>query len=855
MSEFGKVLKKEWHYQRDRLVKMFKGIPQWYRQFRAKRSRWAMAGLIGGGLVVVGILSALVLFCLVYFEALGPMPTYAELQNIRHNNASEVYAEDGVLLGKYYVENRINADFEEISPDLINALVATEDARFFEHSGVDMRAAARVVVKSILLQDESAGGGSTLSQQLAKNLYPRESYWMLSLPINKLREMIIARRLERTYKKEELLNLYLNTVPFSENVYGVKVAAQRFFNTSPKELKAEQAAVLVGMLKGTHIYNPKRYPERALERRNTVLSQMKKYGYLDAVAYDSLSQKPIDLDYYQEGNNAGLATYFREHLRLQLERELEGITKPDGTPYNIYTDGLKIHTTLNAKMQQYAEEAVATQMQKLQKDFDRHWKGRKPWGSDQQLERLKQASTRYQVLQRQGLSEVEIDTIFNRPIKMNVFSWTGEEEERELSPLDSIKYYTALLHAGFLAVEPATGKIRAWVGGINHKYFQYDHVKSTRQVGSTFKPIVYAKALQSGIPPCDYFENSLTAYPEYDNWQPQNSDGEYGGLYSMAGGLSNSVNTITVEVLLQSGVEPVRQLAKQMGISTDVPAVPSIALGTVEASLYDMVRVYSTFANRGVRPELTYLTRVENSAGETILSFEAPKPQQFQRVLAIDEADMMIKMLETVVDSGTARRLRYEFGLYGDVAGKTGTTQNQSDGWFMGFTPNLVAGAWVGAESPRVHFRSLYLGQGSNTALPIFGHFMRKIYRDKAFKDIRYARFAEPSEETMLAMECPTFLPDSLFAFSEIDEQRDGLLNGLFDQLFQKGGREIGINPNDGIQQDEAQRLHRIQQREENLEEKRAERKAFWNKLLFGKDKNEDKEDDENDGRREDSDG
>ncbi len=846
MAEFGKLLKKEWHYQTGRLRKKLTSIPLWFKQLRQKRSRWALAGLTVLALAVLGVVSALTLFLLVYFEALGPLPTYADLRTIRHNNASEVYAEDGVLLGKYYVENRIHADFEELSPNLINALVATEDARFFEHSGVDVRAAARVLVKSILLQDESSGGGSTISQQLAKNLYPRQSYWMLGMPVNKLREMITARRLEKTYEKEELLNLYLNTVPFSENVYGVKVAARRFFNTSPKELKVEEAAVLVGMLKGTSAYNPKRFPERALERRNTVLAQLKKYGHLDTTAYDSLTQMPIELDYYQEGNNAGLATYFREHLRLQLAKELENVTKPDGTPYNIYTDGLKIHTTLNAKMQQYAEEAIGTHMSKLQQDFDRHWQGRKPWGNDRQLQRLKKSSARYQNLKRKGLSETEIDTIFNRPIPMTVFSWDGGEAERELSPLDSIKYYTALLHAGFLAVEPATGKVRAWVGGINHKFFQYDHVKSTRQVGSTFKPIVYAKALQTGIPPCDYFENTLVSYPEYNDWQPQNSDGQYGGLYSMAGGLSNSVNTITVEVLLQSGVEPVRQLAWQMGINADIPAVPSIALGTVEASLYNMLQVYSTFANRGVRPELTCLTRVENSEGETIVSFETPKPEGFQRVLSTNEADMMIKMLEMVVDSGTAKRLKYGYGLYGDIAGKTGTTQNQSDGWFLGFTPNLVAGAWVGAESPRVHFRSLRLGQGSNTALPIFGHFMRSVYRDKNFRKIRNGRFAEPSEETMLMLECPPFLPDSLFAFDE--REQDGLFNGVFDQLFQSGGRELGIQTKDRIQQEEAQRLHRIQERRENIDQKRAERKAFWNKLLFGRDKKKNEEEEEENG-------
>lgn len=858
MSDLGKKLKKELEYQGGKVWNMLKNIPTglkklptWYKEFSAKRSRLAMVAIFSGAAIALSVVGFLFLFCLIYIGAFGPLPTYPDLRNIRSNNASEVYSEDGVLLGKYYIENRITADFEEISPYLIHALIATEDARFFEHRGIDTRSAVRVIVKSILLQDDSAGGGSTLSQQLAKNLYGREDYWMLSMPINKIREMIIARRLERTYEKEELLNLYLNTVPFSENVYGVKVAAQRFFNTSPKDLKIEEAAVLVGMLKATSYYNPKRYPERAFERRNTVLSQMKKYNYLEASVYDSLSKLPINLNYYQESNNLGLATYFREHLRQQLEQELKNYPKPDGSTYNLYTDGLKIYTTINASMQQYAEEAVARHMARLQKDFDKHLKGKTPWESNDFLIQAKQQSPRYKSLKNQGKSDAEIDTIFNRPRKMMVFTWNGGEEEKEFSPMDSIKYYAALLHAGFLAAEPQTGKIRAWVGGINHKYFKYDHVKSTRQVGSTFKPIVYTKAIQQGVSPCDYYENTLVSYPQYNNWQPQNSDGKYGGFYSMAGGLINSVNTIAVDVILQTGVEPVRDLARQMGITTPIPTVPSIALGTVEASLYDMVKVYSTFATRGVRPELSVLTRIENSAGEVIAEFETPAAENFQRVLSQENADAVIKMLEMVVTSGTARRLQYEFGLYGDVAGKTGTTQNQSDGWFVGFTPNLVAGVWVGAESPMVHFRSLNAGQGSTTALPIFGHFLQQVYQDKKFNAIRTARFPQPSEAIMISLECPPFLSDSLLqAFEGVEEESEREnkgLSGLFNRLFDKGGRELGIDTDDGIQPEEAQKIQAELKREQEKAETREKRKEFWNKFLFGKDKKTEESEEETD--------
>ncbi|MEQ8702460.1 MAG: transglycosylase domain-containing protein [Phaeodactylibacter sp.] len=810
--------------------------------FYAQYPRWAIAGLVAGGLGILGFLSVLLIAGLVYVEALGPVPGYPELQAISNHNASEVYSEDGVLLGKYYVENRINADFEEISPDLINALVATEDARFFEHSGIDVRAAARVLVKSILLMDESSGGGSTLSQQLAKNLYPRQEYLVLSMVVNKMREMLIARRLEHAYAKEELLRLYLNTVSFGEGIFGIKVAAQRFFNKSPEALNLEEAAVLVGMLKATTYYSPVRHPENALRRRNIVLGQMVRYGYLGAEVKDSLVQLPLVADYRPEGHNKGLATYFREHLRHELSGLLEGYTKPDGTPYNLYTDGLRIYTSLDARLQRYAEEAVQEEMAKVQENFYEDWKKGTPWGSNEVLERAVRKSDRYQDLKARGVSEEKIEAIFQQPVPMTVFSWKNGEEEREMSPLDSVKYYLTMLNAGFLAADPSTGMIKAWVGGIDHKYFQYDHVFAKRQVGSTFKPVVYATALQGGMLPCEYTYNRQVAYAKYDNWSPRNADGAYEGVYSMEGALSNSVNTVTVEIMMRSGIDSVRQLGRAMGIESHIPAVPSISLGAVEASLYEMTKVYGTFANRGRRPEWHYLDRIETADGEVLVTFERPNPRRFPRVLEEPQADMMIRMLESVVDSGTARKLRYHYGLYNDIAGKTGTTQNQSDGWFVGFNPKLVAGAWVGGSWPQVHFRTLYRGQASSTALPIYGSFMRKVYRDKAYKSVRYARFSAPADTVSALMQCPPYLEEMPILAVHEDgyyyfEDNRSLFGRLLDQPYKdEQGRVINVPPRQAGESDEAyvQRVRAYQSQLQERELRREKRKTFWSNLLFG---------------------
>lgn len=805
--------------------------------FNKKYPKTALAAKVSIGLGICGLLAVFGLWLLVFFGAFGKLPSSDDLKNIHNHTASEIYSADGKLLGKYYIENRINVEYDEISPDIINALIATEDARFFEHSGIDLRSWVRVFVKTILMRKQSAGGGSTLSQQLAKNLFPRKRHGFLTVPIIKIKEMIIAKRMERVYSKDELINLYLNTVPFGSNMFGVEVAASQLFNTTAKDVDIQNAAVLVGMLKANTSYNPVRNPERSLHRRNTVLNQMQKYNYISKEVFDSLKALPLEVDYRRESNNEGLATYLREQLRLELDELIVDCKKPDGTNYNIYTDGLKIYTTLHSKMQNYAEEAVGEHLKELQKTFDKHWKGRKPWRKDAVIIKEMQNSTRYKSLKSQGFTDQEIDTIFNRPINMTIFTWQGDEIKK-MSPLDSIKYYYSLLNAGFLVMEPKTGAIKAWVGGIDHQYFKYDHVNSRRQVGSIFKPIVYANALRSGIEPCDYILNEQVAYPEYENWTPRNADGVYGGGYSMKGGLTGSVNTISVDLIMRTGIDSIIELAHEMGVTSHIPKEPAIALGAVDGSLYDMVKVYGTFANRGVRPEPYYLTRIETSNGDTLLEFEHPKPNK--RVLPVDESDMMVEMMQSVVDSGTAKRLRYNYGLYNEIAGKTGTTQSQADGWFLGFTPNLVAGAWVGAESPRVHFRSLRLGQGANTALPIWGLFMQKVYKDSEFKKLRNAVFPEPSTEVQERMDCLPYLEE----MPEIDSLSNGFnaqIERLFESLFKnKKEKDINIRPgNADRRQSEAERKARerseaIQKHNEKLRkkrEKKKKRKNFWDNL------------------------
>ncbi|MEM9673819.1 MAG: transglycosylase domain-containing protein [Bacteroidota bacterium] len=731
-------------------------------------------------LILIGIFGLIFSIGLIYSVHsgwFGKLPTYAELKDVRNHTASEVYSFDGVLLGRYYIENRTVTTIDKVPTALLNALVATEDARFYEHEGIDYRSLARVLVKSILLQNESSGGGSTLTQQLAKNLYPRQRHGLLTMPVNKIREAIIARRIENLYPKEEILMLYLNTVPFGGNVYGIEAASRRFFNKSAADLHTEESAVLVGMLKATTTYSPRLYPERAQQRRNVVLSQMEKYGYLTTVDKDSLQELSLELDYNFITHNTGLAPYFREKLRHELQQWLNDHPKDDGTVYNLYTDGLKVYTTLDARLQRHAEQAVKEHMKDLQQTFDKHWEGRRPWGEDEtMIRRAMLNSDRYKRGKQAGKSDEEINAEFTQPTLMTVFTWDGEQE-KTMTPLDSIRYYQMFLNAGFLAMRPENGHVKAWVGGIDHKYFQYDHVTAQRQVGSTFKPVVYAAALETGANPCEYISNERRVYANYKDWSPGNSDGKYDGFYSMQGALTNSVNTVTVDLMMNTGVDRVVNLAQRMGVQNDLPLEPAIALGTADLSLYEMLSVYSTFVNRGINVKPIYVLGIEDQEGNVIAKFN-DKPN-VQRALSQRTAELMVEMMKTVVDSGTARRLRFRYGLKNDIIGKTGTTQSHADGWFIGATPKLVAGAWVGGDNRLVRFRSISLGQGANTALPIYGKFMQAFNQDATFKKLRYAKFPQPSRWVRSTLACDFYREEEdkgflreFFAKKENDDRK-----------------------------------------------------------------------------------
>lgn len=714
---------------------------------------WAIRGIVAANLALFAGMA--ILLTSISWGAFGKLPTREDLADITTYQASEVLDEDGRLLGRYYLEHRSNVAFENLSDDFVHALLATEDVRFFDHNGVDLRSWGRVFFKTLLGGDESSGGGSTLTQQLAKNLFPRQDYRYASIVINKLREVLIAWRIESLYEKEEIMALYLNTVAFSENTYGIKVAAQRFFNTTPDQLNAEQSAVLVGMLKAPSTYNPVSNQLRALQRRNLVLDLMVKHQYLPQVVSDSLKQEPICLEYRPLNHQEGLATYFREHLRLEVRNLLKNYIKPNGAAYNLYTDGLKIYTTLDADMQAYAEEAVEEHLKKLQRDFEKHLNGKDAWENDTAVYLAKIFSARYRNLRSQGLSPAEIDSVFEIPVDMDVFSWDGRTSRRKMSPMDSIRHYLGFLNAGLLSVEPETGKVKAWVGGIDYKYFQYDHVKSRRQVGSTFKPVVYAQAIKKGIPPCTSTSNVLRTYPQYENWQPKNADEQYGGSYTMEGALTRSLNTITVHMAMRVGPASVAEMAENLGIDGPLPRVPAIALGAVEANLTDMVQVYGTFANRGVRPEPYYIKRIETQEGHVLYDGEAGvDPCGWEQVLSTDQADIMTHMLRSAIDQGTGRRLRFRYKFTHEMAGKTGTSQNHSDGWFIGYTPALVTGVWVGAESPAVRFRDLSLGQGANTALPVFALYTQQLLQDPNLKFYMQTPFPKPSKQASDAVKC-----------------------------------------------------------------------------------------------------
>ena len=695
----------------------------------------------------------------------GKMPTFEDLENPKSNLATEIISADGKILGTYFIENRSDVSYSEISPNLVNALIAIEDARFYEHSGIDKKALFRVAL-GVFTGSSDKGGGSTLTQQLVKNLQEYKRKTNLSkkdLAIRKLQEWVIATELEYNYSKEEIIAMYLNTVEFGHNAFGVKKASETFFGKEPIDLTIEEAALLAGVVNAPTRYSPKSHPQNALNRRNLVLKRMETNGFITSQQYDSISQIPINMSHFKVlDHTAGQATYLREYLRGYLQDWAKTHYKADGTPYNIYTDGLRVYTTIDSRMQQYAEEAVREHLsQDLQPAFYKHWQGdpKAPFALKTQEEvdhvmtLSMKRSERYRVLKKAGWSMDSIIANFNKPIPMTVFSWDGPIDTI-FSPMDSIRYYKFYLQSALMSVETGTGHVKAYVGGNDYRFFQYDHVtQAKRQVGSTFKPFLYSLAMQEGeYTPCTKIPNISYSIqlPDGKFWEPRDaSKNKFGEEVSLRWALAHSNNRISAYLMKRFGPEAVIQMARRMGVKSDIPAVPSICLGVCDVSLYEMVGAMSTFANKGVYIEPIFITRIEDHNGNVIANFQAEQREAMDEVTAYK----MIELMKGVVYEGTGVRLRFKYGLRNPIAGKTGTTQNQSDGWFMGITPDLTTGVWTGAEDRSVHFKTIQLGQGSNVALPIWALYMKKIYADPSLH-ISQGDFTKPLSNLDLDFDC-----------------------------------------------------------------------------------------------------
>ena len=721
--------------------------------------------------VLVGIIGVFVFFWLISAGKLGFMPTFEELENPNNRFASEVYFADGPIMNRYFEkENRKYIEYREIPQSVIDALIATEDVRFYDHSGVDVRGLFRVA-KGLLTANTSAGGGSTISQQLAKMLFPRESDLnVFELAIRKFREWVIAVRLEKSYTKEEILTMYLNKYDFLNLAVGISSAADIYFQVPLDSLKVEQAAMLIGMAKNSSYYNPVRRPELTLNRRNVVLSQMYKYDKITREECDSLKKLPLGLNFKRVDHKEGLATYFREYLRLFMtankpdrkryrdlsQFRLDSVAwetnplygwckknvKVDGSHYDLYSDGLKIYTTLDSRMQKYAEEAVREHLsQDLQPLFDKEKvkKHRPPFSNDmtpteieEVLDRSIRQSERYRVLSKQGMSFKEIRKTFDQPLKMQVFTWNGIRDT-VMTPLDSIKHYKSFFRSGFMVMQPQAGYIKAYVGGPDYRYFMYDMVSAgKRQVGSTIKPILYTLAMQEGLGPCDKVPNIPQTFilPTGEPWSARGGTKRQGEMVTLRWGLANSENNISAWVLKQFTPEAVAQMAHKMGITSFIDPVPSVFLGTAEITVKEMVAAYSIFANKGVYNSPLPVYRIEDKYGNVLQEF---RPES-REVITENTAYLMCNLLEGVVTGGTGVRLRYKYKLMNPMGGKTGTTQKHADGWFMGVTPDLVGGVWVGAEDRSIHFQNLANGQGASMALPIWAKFLLKAYADPRLK-------------------------------------------------------------------------------------------------------------------------
>lgn len=746
------------------------------------------------GVAFVLLVIAFVFFWAVSAGKFGFMPTFEELENPKHLVATEIITSDSQILGKYFEEeNRKLIDYNDLGENLVNALVATEDERFYKHAGIDLRGLFRVV-KGVVINDTKSGGGSTISQQLAKLLFPRESNTGLKLVIRKFREWVIAVKLERSYTKEEIITMYLNKFEFINGAFGVHVAAQTYFNTTPESLKLHQAATLIGMLKSPYLYNPNRFEERAISRRNVVLGQMLKNRYINRQQFEEAKAMPLDLDFDREGFKKGLAPYFRKYLERTMiaqkpERSSYGNSsraqqryyedsiawytdplfgwcnknqKPDGSNYDLYSDGLKIYTTIDYRMQQYAEESVREHLKKLQPQLDAQVRDFRnaPFSNDLTNEQAQRnlmneiyRSHRYKNLKKKGLSDERIMKNFNTLDTTLLYTWGGYKDTI-VTPLDSIKYYLRNLSSSFMAMDPNTGEVKAWVGGSAYDFTEIDMVRSStykRQVGSTCKPFLYTLAMQNGLTPCKEVPNVEQTFilPDGTNWTAKNSGKtDYDGkMVTIRWGLANSVNQVSAWVMKRYNPESMRDVMRNMGIYSDVPAVPSMFLGTAEITLYEMVAAYAVFPNKGVYTTPLIVSHIEDRNGNVLANFT---PQRHE---AIDEqtAYLMTNLLQNVVSEGSGLRLKSKYEVYEDYggfdtpfAGKTGTTQNQSDGWFVGFTPELVAGVWTGANYRSIHFEDISRGQGSNMALPVFGRFFKKVFADSTLNYSQQFEYEKP---------------------------------------------------------------------------------------------------------------
>lgn len=734
---------------------------------------------------------ALIMILLVLVWLFAEIPSFEELENPDSKLATQVIAEDGETLATFHIENRTFASYDELSEHLVHAAVATEDQRFYSHSGIDMRGLARVAVKTLLMRDSSQGGGSTITQQLAKTLYPRREVnsripgmSKVVMVWTKLKEWITAVKLERNYTKDEIMNMYLNSIFYGGGAFGVKSASETFFAKLPGELTVEEAAMLVGMVNKPTRYNPAINPDKALTRRNFVIGKMARAGYITKAERDSIQAIPITLQYQVQDHNAGHAPYFRDMLRRTMNAQkpkrssyqnredysadslawatddlygwLNKNKKADGSSYDLDRDGLRIYTTINYKMQQYAEEAVAEHLGKnLQKSFenDLRRKPNRPFSNDvdedtrnRLMSQARRWSDRYRMMKNGGASESEILKSFKEPTKMRIFSWDGKGYiDTLMTPDDSIKYYKSILRAAFMAIEPGSGHIKAYVGGPNYRYFKYDNVRQgKRQVGSTIKPYLYTLAMQSGMSPCTQVVNVPQSFiVGEDVWTPRSTDkAEYiGRTVTLKWGLANSSNNISAYLMSQLGPEAMLGMMRAMGISSYVDAVPALCVGSADISVYEMVSAYNTFPSKGVYVTPLFVTRIEDNQGNVISEFTNRK----REAISEETAYLMANLMQGVVNAGTGSRLRGTYALRGEIAGKTGTTNDNSDGWFIGYTPSLTAGIWVGAEDRQVHFQSLALGGGSNMALPIWGIFMKKVLKDGTLGISESDKFQAPA--------------------------------------------------------------------------------------------------------------